>query len=193
MNDKKLLIAGLGNIGTKYDNTRHNVGFMCLDGIQRLFNLNQFENSERFKSLVSTNRLENGLTLILAKPTTFMNLSGIALSSIINYYKIDTENLTLIHDDLDIAFGSIKIHQKNPKSHNGVNSVKKYLQNNDLFTSIRIGIDNRSDIEKQMPSMNYVLSKFRQEEIDRIESEVFPKIFNYTREILDQNSHSIAI
>jgi peptidyl-tRNA hydrolase, PTH1 family len=176
MNNKTTLITGLGNIGSKYDGTRHNVGFMAIDFLQQKFKLNSFEESTKFKAYISTTKLDNGLNIILAKPTTFMNLSGVSVGSILNYFKIDTKELILIHDDLDIAFGTFKIHEKNPKKHNGVNSIKEIIGKESIFTSIRIGIENRGVEDKQIPSINYVLSKFATKEVETLEETVFPEI-----------------
>ena len=96
------LIVGLGNIGEKYQLTRHNVGFLVIDEITKNLNTSNI-NNPNFQSTL----LKSGYNLF-SKPTTYMNNSGIAVHSIKEYYKIDLENIIVIHDDLDLPFGTVK-------------------------------------------------------------------------------------
>lgn len=181
MTRKQILIVGLGNIGDTYSNTRHNVGFDSIDHIQKKFNLNPLSKEDKFKGLVSKTRIGEDLEILLLKPTTYMNLSGESVQLVMNFYKIGVENLIIIHDDLDLPIGTIKIHQKIPKSHNGVNSIKKHVGNDTIFTSIRIGIDARVN---EISPVDYVLGKFRQEEIKIINDTIFPIIEKYIGELV---------
>ncbi len=151
------LIVGLGNIGREYKNTRHNAGFLFLD---YMYNSENFSEDSKLKSFIK--RAENK---VLAKPTTFMNLSGQAVSLISNYYKIKSHEILLVHDDLDIKLGEYKItYTKGPKVHNGIISVEETLKTN-KFWRLRIGVDNRTpELRKHIKGNDYVLSSFLQEE-----------------------------
>jgi PTH1 family peptidyl-tRNA hydrolase len=96
------LIVGLGNIGEKYQNTRHNVGFLVVDFMTKNLNTTSINNSN-FQSTL----LKAGYNLF-SKPTTYMNNSGIAVKNIMDYYKVDLENIIIIHDDIDLPFGTVK-------------------------------------------------------------------------------------
>lgn len=152
------LIIGLGNPGEEYRNTRHNVGFLFLDYFaqKNSFKLNKKFNSEMLE--ISQNNEKN----ILAKPQTFMNRSGEAVSKIKNFYKIEKENLYVVHDDLDIRLGDFKIQKGvGPKLHNGILSIEESLKTKDFYR-IRIGVDNRTDVK--IPGQEYVLDRFTKEE-----------------------------
>ncbi len=168
------IIVGLGNPGDKYNNTRHNVGFMLLDSIVDNLNLTWHED-KKFNALTA----KDG-DVIYLKPLTFMNNSGQAVSSILSYYKLIpkklgllkikdsdlTEVLTVIHDDLDIDLSKFKI-SKNSRSagHNGVQSIINHLKTK-KFKRIRIGI--RGQKPDQMPTVKYVLGHFNKEDIKEI-------------------------
>lgn len=135
------LIVGLGNPGEKYSKNRHNVGFMAVDELAKLISNSQilkFSNNNKFNSeMVLTKEY------ILAKPQTFMNDSGVAVSAICQFYKIKNEDLYIVHDDLDITIGNYKIqHGKGPKVHNGLKSVEEKL-GTDQFWNVRVGVENR--------------------------------------------------
>ena len=133
---KKFLIAGLGNIGPKYENTRHNIGFKVLDELaakheavfttQKLGDIAQF----RYK----------GRTFILLKPSTYMNLSGKAVNYWLQKEKVAIENLLVVTDDLNLPFGTLRLKTKGSDGgHNGLKSLISHLQSND-FWRLRIGI-----------------------------------------------------
>jgi len=132
-------IVGLGNPGEKYLSTRHNIGFVVLDELtHRQIPNSKFQITNKFKSEIIQTK-----NFILVKPQTYMNDSGVAVASICRFYKIDLENLYIIHDDLDIALGEYKIqHAKGPRIHYGVNSVEKNLGRED-FWRVRVGVENR--------------------------------------------------
>jgi peptidyl-tRNA hydrolase, PTH1 family len=156
------LIAGLGNPGTKYENTRHNLGFRVLDLLAG------GKSWQEKKDLNKFIKLED---VILTKPQTFMNLSGKAIKDILKYYP--DAQLIIVQDELDFPLGSIKI-MKNISSagHNGVQSIIDELGTKD-FIRIRIGIDN-PQARGQMPGDAYVLQKFSEEE-EEILKEVLEK------------------
>lgn len=172
-NNLKLFI-GLGNIGKSYEMTRHNVGFMFLEFLSKNNSANFLE-EKKFCAFVAEETINQNRT-ILAKPTTFMNDSGIAVQSISKYFNIEVENITVIHDDLDIDFGNFKIQTgKGPRVHNGLLSIEQHLGTN-LFNRIRIGIENRGELRANISGRDYVLSKFSKEEQQKLNEEIFPQI-----------------
>lgn len=171
-NTKHLLIAGLGNPGPAYDNTRHNIGFTIIDAIAEHFSFLSF--SAKFSSLVSSKILgSHKITLI--KPQTFMNLSGNALSKAINFYKIDLENLIVIHDDLDLALARIKMKIGGGSGgHNGIKSIDQHLGPD--YYRLRIGIGKPL---YQKDTSDFVLDKFSKEEEPVIEKMITGLIDNF--------------
>lgn len=159
-----ILVVGLGNPGPEYAHTRHNVGFMTVDSLNNRYN---FSWSSKFNSQISQGLL-NGTKLILAKPTTFMNLSGSAVYSIASYYKIPPSNIFVIHDDIDLEIGIIKFKFEGGNGgHNGLKSIDQNLGNN--YYRIRIGIgrpENNFDVS------NYVLDNFTKSEFLKIHSSI---------------------
>jgi PTH1 family peptidyl-tRNA hydrolase len=131
------IIVGLGNPEDKYSDTRHNLGFEILDELVRKLNLDQWSKEDKFKSEVIKSE-----ELILVKPQTYMNKSGIAVSLIASYYKIDPEEIVIIHDELDLPLGKIKVRiGGSAAGHHGVESIIEALKS-DKFIRIRLGIGN---------------------------------------------------
>lgn len=154
------LIVGLGNVGEKYEKTRHNVGFIVIDELAKDIANSHWSNVERFKSLM----IDNRDYVILSKPQTMMNSSGEAVSSIKNYYKIDENKIYVIHDDLDIKLGEYKIQKgKGPKEHKGLISIDEQLGSKDYW-HVRVGVDNRSG-EERIPGEDFVLMNFTDSDI----------------------------
>lgn len=165
------LIVGLGNPGEKYKNNRHNIGFVVAERIGELLRIDGWSLNKRFFGEVAESDKS-----ILIKPTTFMNESGKAVSAIARFYKIKSEDIYIIHDDLDIPLGSYKIqHGKAPKVHNGLSSVEQSLGTN-KYWNVRVGVENRQiKGNKGVPGMVYSLQDFTQEErfiIDKIIDDV---------------------
>jgi len=158
------LVVGLGNPGKKYKKNRHNLGFMVIDTLVK--NLN-----ERLKVCRRTNSKRakvkiNNKEVMLAKPQTFMNKSGLAVRKITNYYKIRPRDIWIIFDDIDLPLGEIRIrHQGSAGGHNGVASIIENLST-DQFNRLRIGIG--SNREKNIPAEKYVLQNFNKDEIKEI-------------------------
>lgn len=164
------LIVGLGNIGEEYDNTRHNVGFMALDSY-----LGNVKWSENKKALIYKNNNESE-NVIFIKPTTYMNLSGDAVSYYMNYYKIDVKDLLVIHDDMDLEIGTIRLKfDSSSGGHNGVKDIINHLGTK-KFLRLKIGISKPKDNK-----IDYVLSKFGKNEKEILASE-----FLKTNEIIDE-------
>jgi peptidyl-tRNA hydrolase, PTH1 family len=152
------VIIGLGNIGEKYEKTRHNVGFMTVDYLAEKLGIN-FKKSPKHFSQIAKN-----LDFILVKPQAFMNESGKAARAICDYYDVNIEeDLIVVHDDLDIEIGHVKKQQgTGPKVHNGLDSIYKHLGEKN-FLHWRVGVDGRKG-DRKIPGSNYVLSQFTQEE-----------------------------
>ena len=152
------LIVGLGNIGEKYQLTRHNVGFLVIDEITKNLNTSNI-NNPNFQSTL----LKSGYNLF-SKPTTYMNNSGIAVHSIKEYYKIDLENISVIHDDLELPFGTVKFKIGGGHGgHNGLRSLDAHITKE--YIRVRIGIGKPAD---KTDVANYVLSNFSKEELNKL-------------------------
>jgi len=158
------LIAGLGNPGEKYKNTRHNVGFLVIDEIAKNTNTSTINNSN-FKSI--TQKSNN---TILAKPQTFMNLSGESILSIADYYGIENKDIIIIHDDLDLPFGSVKFKIGGGHGgHNGLRSIDSHIGAD--YIRVRVGIGKPTNKEVA----DYVLSDFSKEESNKLQ-DIIPHI-----------------
>lgn len=152
------LIVGLGNPEEEYARTRHNMGFDTINKISEKYNINL--NKSKFNSLYGTGIIE-GEKVILVKPQTYMNLSGNAVRDFMNFYKLSSEDIIIIYDDLDIEPGIIKIRKKGgPGTHNGMKSVVHEIQTED-FPRIRIGIGNP---EYKNDLLNFILTRIPEEE-----------------------------
>src|SRR3989339_1928866 len=156
------LILGLGNPGKKYQNTRHNIGFAAIDFLFEEWlkdeGFTAWHEDKKFQAEISEGNL-NGEKIILAKPQTFMNNSGTSTSALVNFYKVEPKNIVVIHDDLDIAFGEIKVQtDRSSAGHNGIKSIIERL-GTQAFTRVRVGI-GRQDKDKQGDAADFFLSKF---------------------------------
>ncbi|MCK5594569.1 aminoacyl-tRNA hydrolase [bacterium] len=177
------IIVGLGNPGSKFEKNRHNAGFMALDRVAEKTGINI--KTKKFDSIIGRGLIEKN-EVLLVKPQTFVNLSGQAVSKLINFYKADLENLVVIHDDADIEFGKIKV-KKNGKSggHNGMKSIIDTL-GNENFSRIRIGIGRNGHYEDLK---KFVLSGFDKLEVnkfDKILSKVIEAIIMIIRDGVDK-------
>lgn len=154
------LVAGLGNPGEKYSQTRHNIGFLVIDAITKNLNTSTI-NKSNFKAIVQKSN-----NTLYVKPQTYMNLSGEAIGSISCYYDIPLEKIIVIHDDLDLPFGSIKFKQGGGHGgHNGLRSIDSSIGKE--YIRIRVGIGKPQYKEDVA---NYVLSNFSKEEFDKIDA-----------------------
>lgn len=165
------LIIGLGNPDEKYQNTRHNVGFMMVNYIAKKNDCGDFEFNKKLNSLVTKCKIGKN-QFFLAKPQTYVNKTGEAASKLKSFYKVKPEDTVLVHDDLDIEFGSFKLSfGKNSGGHKGVESVIKALKTKS-FWRLRIGTAVRaldkareqSDKKRDAFVMDFVLSKFTKNE-----------------------------
>lgn len=157
------VIVGLGNPGKDYQKTRHNVGFMVIDEIIKKLNLST--KKIKFNS-VYTETIVNSEKVLLVKPQTFMNNSGVAVRDIINFFKVEPEDLIVIYDDIDIGFSDVRIRKKGSSgSHNGMKSIIYQIQSDD-FPRIRIGVGKKHEEEDLA---NFVLTNFSKDEFEDIE------------------------
>lgn len=147
------LIIGLGNVGAKYTFTRHNAGFMLVDKIA-LDNSATFKENTKLKSLIT--KFYSGEDIMLVKPTTYMNLSGEAMRAVMDYYKILTEDILIVYDDLSLDLGKIRFRANGSDGgHNGIKSIIQYLGTKN-FARLKIGIGPQPSI----PSESFVLQNF---------------------------------
>ncbi|MBU2566710.1 aminoacyl-tRNA hydrolase [Patescibacteria group bacterium] len=148
------LIIGLGNPGKDYEQTRHNAGFWTLDQIAKGLNL-EWRNS-RVRNALYTKGVFNDIDILLAKPTTFMNLSGNAASALASYYKIKPTDILIVHDDMDLPCGAFSFSEGGKAAgHHGVESVYQHFPNSKI-QRLRIGIGRSEHAE---PGKIYVLKK----------------------------------
>ncbi len=156
MSEKIKIIAGLGNPGTKYIHTRHNAGFDIIEAVAQTYSINI--NKKKFNSLYSKNIIENK-QVILVKPTTYMNLSGFPIKKFSDYYNIKHTDIIIIHDDIDLLLGRIKIKEKGGDGgHKGVRSIIDALGDNN-FIRVRFGV-GRPETEKKTEVSDYVLKSY---------------------------------
>lgn len=155
------LIVGLGNPGKQYCKTRHNVGFMVLDALQKNrepIEWSAWEVSKKFNAEVATGTY-HGTKIIALKPLTFMNESGMAVQLAMNFYKIKLAEVIVVHDDKDIPLGEIKIQtDRGHAGHNGVRSIIDHAGTQN-FTRLRVGVA-ASNSKKMADMADFVLSKF---------------------------------
>ena len=157
-----LLFVGLGNPTPDSENNRHNIGFKMIDAINQKFGLSK--QKPKFKGLLTTGNIE-GRKVYAIKPLTFMNNSGICIRELIEYFKIDAEDVIVFHDDLDIDFGKIKSKFSGSSAgHNGIESIDKFIGKD--YSRVRIGIGKpkiKSDVS------DHVLKDFDEDEILQLE------------------------
>jgi len=159
------IIVGLGNPGKKYENTKHNIGFITLDFLAEKNSIKI--NKIKHKALVGEGTV-SGQKVLLVKPQTFMNLSGNSVREIMDYYRIEPEKLVVIYDDVDIPMGHLRIRKKGSAgTHNGMRSIIYDLQE-DGFPRVRIGIGK----DRKMPLAGYVLGGFEKDERTLMEDAV---------------------
>lgn len=159
------VIVGLGNPGREYENTKHNMGFQTIDILAE--NLGIRVSKLKFRALTGEGRIGTE-KIILVKPQTYMNLSGESVREIVQFYKIEPEDLVVIYDDIDLPIGTLRIRPKGSAgTHNGMRSIVGQL-GDDQFPRIRIGIGT----EKRGDLADFVLSGFRKEEVKTVEDTI---------------------
>ena len=162
------LIVGLGNPGPTYHYNRHNIGFLVIDNLVKELNANTISNKKFFGELFKSK------DILLLKPTTFMNLSGKSVAAVASFYKIEPKDILVIHDDIDLPFGAIKIKRGGGHGgHNGLKSIDSLISKE--YNRLRIGV-GKPPIKAQVAS--YVLSDF-----NKSEQELLDKLIKYASEV----------
>lgn len=171
MSGSTYIIAGLGNPGKKYEGTRHNIGFQIVDELAR--KAGRDIDSEKWDSLTVKISLW-GCVIHLVKPMTFMNLSGRAVARYLNFYKIPTQRLIVVHDDIDMKTGRLKlVNGGGAGGHNGIRSIIQSIGQRDFFRlKIGIGRPGNGLSEATIPVERYVLTAFYQEEAEIIDKRI---------------------
>lgn len=153
------MIVGLGNIGPQYEQTRHNTGFMIVEQFAKHHDL-KIKTRKMNAKMGST--FINGDKVLVVEPTTFMNDSGIAVKPLKDYFGVSTENIVVVHDDMDLPIGKIRIKDKGSAGgHNGIKSLINNL-GTEAFTRIRVGIAHP---DKSNTVVNYVLGRFSKDQL----------------------------
>lgn len=151
------IVVGLGNPGIEYAATRHNVGFMTIDSFGERHSVQGWKNN--FQALIGETKID-GEKVLLVKPQTFMNLSGQAVLAVMQFYKVDKEDLLVVYDDMDLAVGMVKLRQKGScGGHNGMRDIIRLLGTEQL-SRLKIGIGK----SQYAQGKDFVLGKFSQEE-----------------------------
>jgi PTH1 family peptidyl-tRNA hydrolase len=177
--NKTLLIVGLGNPGKEYDLTRHNIGYLCIDDfVEKNSEMEPWIAKKDLKCLMSSGQLGES-RVIAIKPTTFMNLSGEAVQAVCSFFKIDSKNMAVLHDELDITFGQIRLRADGASAgHNGIKSVSEHM--GEEYGRIRIGIGPKTP--SKIDSADFVLQKFssaEQKQLDNLKKEMSAILTEY--------------
>lgn len=174
------LVVGLGNPTSKYDKTRHNVGFMCIDYIAQKLGVDIKKN--KFDALYGEAILGDKKVLLI-KPQTYMNLSGEAVSKFASFYKISSENLIILSDDISLDIGKMRIKRKGTHGgHNGLRNIIDLLGNNN-FPRIKIGVGNKPS---DWNLSDWVLSKFSYTEVEKL-NDLMENVYDATKLIICDN------
>ncbi len=161
------IFAGLGNPGGEYANTKHNVGFMLADKLAAEFGVTDWRNN--FDALIAETFLD-GEKILIVKPQTFMNLSGVAIGAVVDFYKVELENLIVAHDDMDLPVGMIRLRPKGSGGgHRGVESIIQHLGGRQNFPRVRIGIGRPPE---NWSVNSHVLSPFVAQDAEKITAAV---------------------
>lgn len=164
--NKPIMVVGLGNPGGEYERTRHNVGFMAVEHLAG-------ENAtwKREHDALTSRMVVDGARVLFVKPMTFMNLSGNAVGALARFYKIPTENIVVIHDDMDIPVGTIREKVGGGSAgHNGIKSIDSTIGAE--YRRIRIGIGHPRDFGLKTDPADWVLGRFSDEDFAKIESAI---------------------
>lgn len=160
------IVAGLGNPGSEYEKTKHNVGFMFVDALAEKLGVTDWK--DKFDAKIGEARI-GAEKVLLVKPQTYMNESGQAIGPLMNFYKLGAEDLIVVHDDMDIPAGTIRIRKKGSAGgHNGIKSVLAHV-GDEHFARVRIGIG------RPMPGwtvVNHVLAPFVPEDVPKIDEAI---------------------
>lgn len=180
------IILAQGNPGAEYANTRHNVGFLALDYYADKHG-HSFQAKSKFHADIAEFSV-NGDKVLLVKPTTFYNETGKCARALADFYKVDTTDILVIHDELSLPFGTLRTREKGSDAgNNGIKSLNAHLGEN--YARLRVGASNENT--ERQASYDFVLSRFTADEAKKLTSDIFPKI----TEIIDEfiaGDHSIT-
>ena len=184
------IIFAQGNPEPEFTGSRHNVGFAVLNQLATELNT-KWTNKSKFNAYTTEIEID-GEKIILIKPTTYYNETGLSARKIIDFYKIDLSDLLVIHDDLALLFGTIRVRkQGSDAGNNGIKSLNSHIGEN--YTRIRIGISN--DLRQQMDDASFVLGKFNADEISKLKDNIIPQtvelVNQFCKNTLEITSHSI--
>ncbi len=177
------LILGLGNIGDEFANTRHNTGFMIADELARQKDL-KWLHKAKFRSMIAEYKNDDGEKIIIAKPTTFYNLAGVSAQLIGDFYNINFgQDLLVVHDDLSIDFGTIKMRTSG--SYGGNKGIKSIIDSvGPQFRRIKIGTKNQKS--ELMARTDFVLDRFSKDELSRLK-EIMPELGRLIDTFIEEN------
>lgn len=176
--NRTLLIIGLGNVGKKYDGTRHNIGFAAVDALAQSQDFDPWIEKKDLRCFIASKTIGDN-RVILCKPTTLMNLSGEAAQALAHFYKIPTDQIVAVHDELAIPFGQIRMRTGGSSAgHNGIKSLTQHL--GESYGRVRVGIQNETKLE----TTDFVLTKFTTDE----QAEIGP-LLKETTAILTEYIH----
>jgi peptidyl-tRNA hydrolase, PTH1 family len=162
--NKTLLLVGLGNPGEEYASTRHNAGFICIDDFARKNSFDPWIAKKDLKCELTQATLGD-TRVILCKPQTFMNLSGEAVQAVMHFYKLNNQQVIVVHDELDIHFGQIRMRVGgSPAGNNGIKSVSQHI--GETYGRVRIGIGAKTP--EQMDTADFVLQDFSKAEQEKL-------------------------
>lgn len=173
------VVAGLGNIGAQYEKTRHNAGFMAIDALAEKYGVRI--DRARFSALTAEAQIGPHRVLLM-KPTTFMNNSGIAIADAVKFYKIPIENVIVLHDEISFDVGVMRIRRKGSAGgHNGLKSIIASC-GSDAFPRIKIGVGKKPSPDYDL--VDFVLGKFSAEDIKGLEA-LYPSVISAVELMLD--------
>lgn len=176
------LILGQGNPGPEYAKTRHNVGFMALDFYAAKQEV-AFQPKSKFHAEIAEVTLA-GEKILLAKPTTFYNETGLSARALTDFYKVDPTDVLVIHDELALPFGTVRVREEGSDAgNNGIKSLNNHLGQS--YARIRVGTWN--DHADKLGPFDFVLSKFTEEELSRLTTDILPKVTELIDEFIDSN------
>ncbi len=173
------LVVGLGNPGKEYENTRHNIGYELADMFAKKYGC-AFRTERKFEADIFDINI-NGEKVIVAKPLTYMNLSGNAVKKIVDFYNINSQDILIMHDDLDMVLGKIKVvNNSSSGGHNGLKSITKAIQTRD-YVRFKIGIYGK---DRTIDAIDCVLGKFSKEQREVLD-EVYAKVGNLLEDFVN--------
>ena len=177
------IILGQGNPESKYDGTRHNIGFSALDYYAREKGTD-FQPKPKFSADIAELYIENE-KILLVKPTTYYNETGRAIRAIADFYKVEPADILVIHDELALPFGTLRTREKGSDAgNNGIKSLNAHLGQN--YGRIRVGIWN--EIADQAGAFDFVLGKFNSEDTEKLKSSILPKISELIDDYISGNT-----